>query len=143
MYNLLLLSLYVSFTMALIPTRDDAILFCLNPEIEPLNIIADEKVRVNHLKIKFHRIYNFFLNKWYFDDLYKNFFVNKTINFSNNLWKKIDIGLIDKLGPNNLALTTKNFSKFLSYLQSGYLYHYVFSFVIGMVILISFIIFFI
>ncbi len=37
--------------MALIPTRDDAILFCLNPEIEPLNIIADEKVRVNHLKI--------------------------------------------------------------------------------------------
>ena len=98
---------------------------------------------VNHLKIKFHRIYNFFLNKWYFDDLYKNFFVNKTINFSNNLWKKIDIGLIDKLGPNNLALTTKNFSKFLSYLQSGYLYHYVFSFVIGMVILISFIIFFI
>ena len=87
--------------------------------------------------------FNFFLNKWYFDDLYKNFFVNKTINFSNNLWKKIDIGLIDKLGPNNLALTTKNISKFLSYFQSGYLYHYVFSFVIGMVILISFIIFFI
>ena len=68
--------------------------------------------------------------------------VTNIIKLSDNLWKKIDIGLIDRLGPNALALSTRKISKFFSSLQSGYIYHYVFSFIIGMTLLISFIIFF-
>ena len=94
------------------------------------------------LQKKFNSIYQFFLNKWYVDDLYNYLFVQNIIKLSDNLWKKIDIGLIDTLGPNALALSTKKISKFFSSLQSGYIYHYVFSFIIGMTLLISFIIFF-
>ena len=94
------------------------------------------------LQKKFNSIYQFLLNKWYFDELYNHLFVQNIIKLSDNLWKKIDIGLIDTLGPNALALSTKKISKFFSSLQSGYIYHYVFSFIIGMTLLISFIIFF-
>jgi len=95
-----------------------------------------------YLKKKFNSFYEFLLNKWYFDELYDYLFVKNIIKLSDNLWKKIDIGLIDKLGPNALALSTKRISKFFSNLQTGYIYHYVFSFVIGMTLLISFVIFF-
>ena len=94
------------------------------------------------LKKKFSSIYRFFLNKWYFDEFYNYLFVKKIINLSENLWKKIDIGLIDRLGPNAIALSIKNISKFFSNLQTGYIYHYVLSFAIGITLLISFIIFF-
>ena len=87
-------------------------------------------------------LYEFLLNKWYFDELYNHVFVQNIIKLSDNLWKKIDIGLIDRLGPNAIALSTKKVSKFFSSLQTGYIYHYVFSFIIGMTLLISFIIFF-
>ena len=94
------------------------------------------------LQKKFNSIYQFLLNKWYFDELYNHLFVQNIIKLSDNLWKKIDIGLIDTLGPNAIALSTRKISKFFSSLQSGYIYHYVFSFIIGMTLLISFIIFF-
>ena len=94
------------------------------------------------LQKKFNPIYQFLLNKWYFDELYNHLFVQNIIKLSDNIWKKIDIGLIDRLGPNALALSTKRISKFFSSLQSGYIYHYVFSFIIGMTLLITFIIFF-
>ena len=94
------------------------------------------------LKKKFSSFYQFLFNKWYFDDFYNRIIVKNIIKLSENLWKKIDIGLIDRLGPNAIALSTKNISKFFSNLQTGYIYHYAFSFVIGMTILISFIIFF-
>ena len=94
------------------------------------------------LKKKFNLIYQFLLNKWYFDELYNYLFVKNIINLSENLWKKIDIGLIDRLGPNAIALSIKNISKFFSNLQTGYIYHYVLSFAIGITLLISFIIFF-
>jgi len=94
------------------------------------------------LKKKFNSLYQFLLNKWYFDEFYNYLFVQNIFKLSDNLWKKIDIGLIDRLGPNAIALSTKNISKFFSNLQTGYIYHYVFSFVIGMTLLISFVIFF-
>ena len=75
-------------------------------------------------------------------NLYNYLFVKNIIKLSENLWKKIDIDLIDRLGPNAIALSTKKISKFFSNLQTGYIYHYVFSFIIGMTLLISFIIFF-
>jgi len=97
---------------------------------------------ISYFKLKFSSFYQFLLNEWYFDDIYNRLFVKNIIKLSENLWKKIDIGLIDRLGPNALALSTKNMSKFFSNLQTGYIYHYIFSFVIGMALLISFVIFF-
>ena len=94
------------------------------------------------LKNNFKKTYNFFLNKCYFDVFYDHFIVKKIITLAENLWRKIDIELIDKIGPNGLAFSTKNLSKFFSSFQTGYIYHYAFSFIIGLFLLISFLIFF-
>ena len=93
-------------------------------------------------KTKFKKTYYFFCNKWYFDYFYDKFIVKKIINLADNLWKKIDIELIDRIGPNGLAFSTKNLSKFFSNFQTGYIYHYAFSFIIGLFLLITFLIFF-
>ena len=47
----LLFFFYLSFIMAFVPTRNDAILFCLNPEVNPLTIISNEDIIVSHLGI--------------------------------------------------------------------------------------------
>jgi NADH-quinone oxidoreductase subunit L len=53
------------------------------------------------------------------------------------LWKKGDGALIDGLGPDGFALTTRRLSVGASRLQTGYLYHYAFAMLIGVVALVS------
>jgi len=84
-----------------------------------------------------------FKNKWYFDDLYKIIFVKKILILGNNLWLLVDNGIIDKLGPNGLAKITKKISRFLASFQTGYIYHYAFSLIIGIALLLTFILFFV
>ena len=70
---------------------------------------------------------NFFKNKWFFDEFYNLIFVKNILILGSNLWIAIDNGIIDKLGPNGLAATTKKISKLFSSFQTGYIYHYAFS----------------
>jgi NADH-quinone oxidoreductase subunit L len=53
------------------------------------------------------------------------------------LWKRGDGALIDGLGPDGLAETTRRISVGASRLQTGYLYHYAFAMLIGVVVLVS------
>ena len=52
-------------------------------------------------------------------------------------WKSIDIDLIDNLGPNGISRMVSSIGSKVSKLQSGYLYHYVLSVVIGLTLFIS------
>ena len=97
---------------------------------------------LNKLIFRFPKIYYFFKHQWLIDDFYNKYFVKKTFIFANELWHTIDNGLIDKLGPNGVAFFIRKISKYFSSLQTGYIYHYAFSFIIGITLLISFIIFF-
>ena len=65
-----------------------------------------------YLKNKFNSFYEFLLNKWYFDELYDYLFVKNIIKLSDNLWKKIDIGLIDKLGQMLWLYQLKEYQNF-------------------------------
>ena len=51
MNYLFLFVLYISCIMGSIPIRHDALLFCLNPEINPLNITNDKPSRIDHVEI--------------------------------------------------------------------------------------------
>jgi NADH-quinone oxidoreductase subunit L len=53
------------------------------------------------------------------------------------LWKQGDGAVIDGLGPDGLAATTQNLAVRASRLQTGYLYHYAFAMLIGVVALVS------
>ena len=89
------------------------------------------------LSKKFSSIYNLFYNKWYFDELYDYLFVKSFIKFGNFFWKKGDEGTIDRFGPNGISKLVKNISSKSIIIQSGYIYHYAFAMLIGLVVLIT------
>ena len=89
------------------------------------------------LSKKLSQIYNLFYNKWYFDELYDYFFVKSFIKFGNFFWKKGDEGTIDRFGPNGISNLVKNISSKSIIIQSGYIYHYAFAMLIGLVVLIT------
>ncbi|PTE21800.1 NADH-quinone oxidoreductase subunit L [Cereibacter changlensis JA139] len=82
-------------------------------------------------------LYLFFLNKWYFDELYDVVFVRSAKWLGRFLWKRGDGNVIDGT-INGLAL---GFIPMLTRLtgraQSGYIFHYAFAMFLGIAILIT------
>jgi NADH-quinone oxidoreductase subunit L len=85
----------------------------------------------------FRLIYLLFLNKWYFDELYDFLFVNAAKRLGHLLWKGGDGSVIDGLGPDGIASVTRNLAQRAGRLQTGYVYHYAFVMLIGIVLIIS------
>ncbi|RCL79890.1 MAG: NADH-quinone oxidoreductase subunit L [SAR116 cluster bacterium] len=82
-------------------------------------------------------IHTLFFNKWFFDELYDLLFVRASVRFGRFLWVKGDKQTIDAFGPDGLSGLVLNGSNKLSKLQSGYVYHYAFAMMIGVVMLLS------
>ena len=82
-------------------------------------------------------MHTLFFNKWFFDELYDLLFVRASIRFGTFLWVKGDKQTIDAFGPDGLSGLVLNGSNKLSKLQSGYVYHYAFAMMIGVVMLLS------
>jgi NADH-quinone oxidoreductase subunit L len=87
------------------------------------------------LAARFRPLYLFLLNKWYFDELYDLLFVNPAHRLGLSLWKKGDGDIIDGYGPDGIAATTVRLARRASLLQTGYIYHYAFAMLIGVVVL--------
>jgi NADH-quinone oxidoreductase subunit L len=86
-------------------------------------------------------LYNFFLNKWYFDELYDFIFVRPTKWLGRFLWKKGDGFVIDGFGPDGVSARVLDVTRNVVRLQTGYLYHYAFAMLIGAAGLITWFIF--
>jgi NADH-quinone oxidoreductase subunit L len=89
------------------------------------------------LATTFAPIYRFFLNKWYFDELYNFLFVRPAFWFGRLFWNQGDIGIIDRFGPNGSAALVSFGSKMAVRMQSGYLYTYALVMLLGLVIAVS------
>jgi NADH-quinone oxidoreductase subunit L len=76
-------------------------------------------------------LYNFLLNKWYFDELYEYLFIKSSKNIGLYLWKIFDIKIIDRFGPDGVSNTIKKFSMKANKFQSGYIYQYAFVMLLG------------
>lgn len=85
----------------------------------------------------FAPIYRFFLNKWYFDELYNFLFVRPAFWLGRLFWKQGDVGIIDRFGPNGSAAVVSFSSKMAVRMQSGYLYTYALVMLLGLVIAVS------
>ena len=84
-----------------------------------------------------HAIYAFFLNKWYFDELYECIFTNPAKALGRFLWKFGDGRMIDGT-INGIAMgMIPLFTRFLGRVQSGYLFHYAFAMLLGLLALIA------
>jgi NADH-quinone oxidoreductase subunit L len=86
-------------------------------------------------------LYEFLLNKWYFDELYNFLLVRPAIAIGKILWKFLDEYIIDGFGPNGIASLAINLSNRAKKIQSGYIYHYAFAILIGLSLLMTFFIF--
>jgi NADH-quinone oxidoreductase subunit L len=76
-------------------------------------------------------LYNFLLNKWYFDELYDLIFVNTSKKIGNFFWKVGDLRIIDGFGPDGISLLIKNLSLKAKKFQTGFIYQYAFIMLLG------------
>jgi NADH-quinone oxidoreductase subunit L len=83
-------------------------------------------------------LYQFLLNKWYFDEIYDAVFVKPALAIGRLFWKKGDGATIDGLGPDNLAARAQDMAGVLMRFQSGYLYHYAFVMLVGVAGLVTY-----
>jgi NADH-quinone oxidoreductase subunit L len=98
--------------------------------------IADREIPAR-LAARFRALYLFLLNKWYFDELYDWVFVRAALALGDGLWKSGDGAVIDGIGPDGVAAVTRDLARQASRLQTGYLYHYAFAMMIGLVALVT------
>ena len=99
--------------------------------------IKNENILEN-LKNSNQPLYNFLMNKWYFDEIYDFIFTRPVKAIGSFFWHKGDIKLIDGYGPNGFAKIIKIISERAVLFQSGYLYHYAFVILIGLTILLTY-----
>ncbi|WP_440935290.1 NADH-quinone oxidoreductase subunit L [Candidatus Pelagibacter sp.] len=85
-------------------------------------------------------LYNFLLNKWYFDELYDVLFVKPSKKSGLFLWKFFDLKIIDGFGPDGISSMIKKFSVKANKFQSGYIYQYAFVMLLGFSALLTFLI---
>ena len=85
----------------------------------------------------FAPIHRFFFNKWYFDELYDAIFVRPAVRIGSFLWLRGDRDTIDGFGPDGMSAIVMRVSAMASRLQSGFVFHYAFAMLIGVVVLVT------
>ncbi len=75
-------------------------------------------------------------NKYWFDDLYQALFARAGVAFGRGLWRGSDGALIDG-AINGSASIVDQFSAIVRRVQSGYLYHYAFAMILGLILLLG------
>ena len=96
--------------------------------------LSEQIVKVNK------PLYQFLLNKWYFDELYEAIFVKPSKKLGLFLWKFFDLKIIDGFGPDGISTLIKKFSVKANKFQSGFIYQYAFIMLIGFSALLTFLI---
>jgi NADH-quinone oxidoreductase subunit L len=81
-------------------------------------------------------------DKYGFDRFYDWFFAGGVRRFGNGLWRFGDVTVIDGLMVNGSARLIGWFAGVVRLLQSGFIYHYAFSMIIGVSMLLTYFIFF-
>ncbi len=84
----------------------------------------------------FRPLYLFFLNKWYFDELYDWLFVKPAMAIGRFLWKGGDGAVIDGTIDGTAATVTRVTDRVVK-LQTGFVYHYAFAMLIGLAAIIT------
>ena len=89
------------------------------------------------LQQRFPRLHALLENKFYVDELYQKLFISRTVDIGNGLWKNADAGFIDGVLVNGSARLMGNLAARIRVWQSGYLFHYAFAMIIGLIGIIA------
>ena len=88
----------------------------------------------------FPGVHRFLLNKWYFDELYDAIFVRPAQALARSLWRIGDVRIIDGV-PNGLAASVAGAARQAVALQTGRVASYAFTMIVGLVVLVSLLLF--
>ena len=79
------------------------------------------------------------LNKrWFFDKVYNDIFAQNLLSFGYQIsFKRLDKGTFEILGARGIASFFSKATREVSYLQSGFIYHYAFVMVIGLTLFLT------
>jgi len=95
----------------------------------------------DQLKQEFQPIYEILERKYGFDEFNQRFFAEGSLRLGRGLWKWADAGLIDGVVVNGTAKTVGWLAGRARGAQSGYLYHYAFAMIVGLLVLLSWVVF--
>ena len=84
-----------------------------------------------------HTVYTLVFQKYYFDQIYHFIFVRPALWLGRLFWREGDGFIIDGFGPNGIAMVTRRLAGKVSDFQTGYVYHYAFVMLIGIVAFVS------
>jgi len=93
--------------------------------------IADRLART------FRPLHALLMNKYYADDVAQKVFADAGVRLGRGLWKSGDVGVIDGAVVNGSAGLVARLSSAVRALQSGYLYHYAFAMILGLILLLG------
>jgi NADH-quinone oxidoreductase subunit L len=85
---------------------------------------------------RFKWLHTLFFRKWFFDELYNAIFVKPSIALGKLFWKT-DKHVVDGVGPDGVAARSMDIAGALKKFQSGYVFHYAFVMLIGVISIIS------
>jgi NADH-quinone oxidoreductase subunit L len=115
------------------------ILVCLSIPISYYLFVKNKDLPNSIVEIN-KPLYNFLVNKWYFDELYEILFIKPSKKIGLFLWKFFDVKIIDGFGPDGVSSLIKKFSIKANKFQSGYIYQYAFIMLLGFSALLTFLI---
>jgi NADH-quinone oxidoreductase subunit L len=85
----------------------------------------------------FAPIYSLLVHKYWFDELYGWLFAGGARKFGSGLWRMGDVKVIDGVFVNGTAHLVGWFSGVIRKFQSGMIYHYAFTMIIGVFVLLT------
>lgn len=86
---------------------------------------------------RFAMLYTILVHKYGFDELYIDGIAASSRSVARLLWQVGDARLIDGMMVNGTARTIGRFAAVIRGLQTGYLYHYAFVMILGLLVLLT------
>ena len=93
------------------------------------------------IRARFSGLHRILENKYGFDSFNEAFFAGGSRGIGGLFWKVGDVKLIDGLIVNGSAYGVGKIAAFIRHLQSGYLYHYAFAMIIGLLVMLAWVIY--
>jgi NADH-quinone oxidoreductase subunit L len=89
------------------------------------------------IKARFGGVYTLLDNKYYFDKFNEVVFAGGARLLGRGLWKGGDVGVIDGMVVNGAVRLVSWFATLARFFQSGHIYHYAFTMIIGVFVLMT------
>jgi NADH-quinone oxidoreductase subunit L len=87
----------------------------------------------------YRQFYIYLIKKWHFDQIGNELIVHKLMNFGYRIsFQSLDKGNIETFGAFGSSVKVTQLSKGLSFLHSGFIFHYSFVMIVGMIALLTY-----